>query len=187
MKRKNFIGFISALFILLSGCSNDDIFLASFSLSDEEPKTGRPVTFTADNSEMKRYEWYIDGSHAGSERSLQYVFTTTGTHMVKLEVYKRKKLTATSERSVNVISEGSAVFWRSSVNYTEPLVVMVNMNGGGINAGLLSAPSCGDVNCANYNLESGNYSYTVNNQTFTQSWNGNFTVTENGCTVIEIN
>jgi hypothetical protein len=92
-------------------------------------------------------------------------------------------ITITAEGCTEVLlpqATGAVVFWTHTASYG---IITVNINGGSekITSSVTGGtPACGFAGCANFNLVPGTYAYSAS-ATNGATWNGNVTITLNGC------
>ena len=87
------------------------------------------------------------------------------------------------------IYKGKATFWhKTGSGYGVIIVLVEGIAGEGyLMSPVPSTPLCGAAGCQTNNLCPGTYNYNASEESpGTKTWNGSFTVTENGCLTIQL-
>lgn len=168
-------------------CGKNNILIATYTLSTTNPHTGETIHCTDVTQDADSYEWYIDGNFYSGEKQPDFVFQQAGTYRIKLVVKAKRHEDSSIEKQLTVDRKGKAVFWQSSANFVNT-VNIVMIPGGSLTTGLGSAPSCGDAGAFTIELAAPD---TVNYTAYelypgTRTWSGQLVVSENGCTVVEL-
>lgn len=171
--------------IMFWGCQKKPT--ATFVSSTGSPKTGEAVRFSNTSSDGNNYEWDFGDGQNSTETSPSHIYTSGGSRTVKLTAFsKNGRKSSSATLSINVSAYGRVTFWQSGIpSYGNTDVTITSVTQTiTVNS---SSPSCGASGCANFGGTPGIYNYTAAEQfPGTATWSGAITITDNGCSTLEL-
>jgi hypothetical protein len=183
MKFMRLILLLGVVVFLSGGCTREP--QASFTMSNPNPSPGELVTLTNTSTDADDYVWEIDAGVYSTVESPVVVYPTSGTRTIHLTAIKRSKKSY-ADQDIVVKQEGKVTFWQDASSFAFTVNVTIGSATHQVTASS-SAASCDVAGCANFHLPPGTYAYTaVQVAPGTQTWNGNVTITDGGCLVVQL-
>lgn len=174
--------------ITLSACQKQPS--AEFTTDKAEYTAGETVKLTNTSVDGKTYKWTLPDGQTSNAANVDYTLNenqSDATLSFKLEALsKNGKKTDEASKSVTVkAAKGKVTFWQRTGSGFGITVVSINGVSSNITSEYSSTPSCGDAGCAVFSdLKIGAYAFTASDGT--SSWNGNVTITKDGCLTMEL-
>jgi hypothetical protein len=168
--------------VIFSSCNKQPA--ADFKTDKTEYIAGDVVKLTNSSIDAKSYKWTMPDGQTSASANLDYTLASNlsdGTLTFKLEAISKKgNKTSEATKLVTVkAANGQVVFWQApscGCGITNVTILGITKQ---ITLDYSSIPSCGDNGTATFTLKVGTYSYTATDGT--KTWNGNVTVSKNGC------
>lgn len=176
---------LTSLFSCIKPISTD------FIMDKTEYSGGDIVTLKNTSKGASSYKWtFPDGTTSLGKNAVYRISDNAvyGVQYIKLEAYGiGRQLSKTETKALFVYPAfGKVVFWKkASCNCGYIDVTIDDDQYIGFGANYTSSPGCDDPYACVFNLTVGTHYYSATNGS--RSWNGNFTITKDGCLDIELN
>ncbi|MCE3227983.1 MAG: hypothetical protein K0S32_2534 [Bacteroidetes bacterium] len=177
--------FSSALIFV--NCNKQPV--ADFTMDKEEYTSGETVKCTNKSQDGKTYKWTFPDGQTSTAKNVDYTLpasTPAGSYPVKLEAFsnKQKKISEISKSFTVKAATGKLTVWTSNSSASQISVKVDNVSLGSITLFYGSNPGCGANGCVTANLTVGSHSVSATDGVLT--WNGNTTVTKDGCVTFQL-
>jgi hypothetical protein len=183
---------ISAIFalacgLLFSSCNKQPT--ADFTTDKTEYSAGDVVKLTNKSLDAKSYKWIFPDGQTSASPNVDYTLAsniTPGVYSIKLEAISKKgnkKSEASKSITVNAAA-GQLTVWTSNSSVNPITVKINNVTLGTITLYYTSNPGCGANGCVTANLNTGVYTISATDGTYT--WNGTTTITKNTCSTFQL-
>ena len=163
-----------------------------FTTDKTQYTAGETVYFTNKTKNAKSYKWTFPDGSTSTKKDATYRIpddAVYGTLPIKMEAQGIYKKTSTKSVTYNIFVYpiyGKVVFWKDVSCGCGLIDITIDNEEYNILASNTSiSPGCGNPNATEFELTVGTHSYYATDGS--RSWNGNFTITKNGCLDIKLN